>query len=193
MSDCYYYYGYDYGTPYCDYEYFEPYTPQDGYEPVSYSEVPPEDTPNPSPDVEYIFVTGIDLDVPQRRRTKDTGDTDADEVINERYPCGLGEDALTVCAVENLEARDTDYIVLAVQVVKPVQVQSEMWTSASSASRSMPTTTSRTTMSLRQPRNSTTSAARIAGTRPLARQPTAEAAGVRRHRRCPRPSSPRRA
>jgi hypothetical protein len=128
VSDCYYYYGYDYGSPYCDYEYFEPYTPQDGYEPVSYSEVPPQETPNPSPDVDSkISDDSVSISTfLYVRRTKDTGDTDADEVINERYACGLGEDALTLCAVDNLEARDTDYIVLGVQVVKPVEVQSDV-------------------------------------------------------------------
>lgn len=128
VSDCYYYYGYTYGYPYCDYEYFEPYTPQNGYEPVSYREVEPQVTPNPDPEIEpKLSDSSVSISTfIYMRRTSDTGKTPADEVINERYPCGLGEDALTVCAVENLRARDTDYFVIGVQVEKPVPVDSEI-------------------------------------------------------------------
>jgi hypothetical protein len=127
VSDCYYYYGYSYGDPYCEYEYLEPYTPANGYEPASYAEVEPSITPNPSPDVEpKLSDASVQIaNFIYLRRTEDTGSTDADDVINERYPCGLGVDALTLCAVENIKARDTDYIIIGVQVEKPVEKDSE--------------------------------------------------------------------
>jgi hypothetical protein len=128
VNDCYYYYGYSYGYPYCDYEYIEPYTPANGYEPASYAEVEPQITPNPSPDVEpKLSDESVQIaNFLYLRRTEDTGDTSADDVINERYPCGLGVDALTLCAVENIKARDTDYIIIGVQVEKPVEIDSEV-------------------------------------------------------------------
>lgn len=123
VSDCYYYYGYAYGYPYCDYDYFEPYTPQNGYRPVSYREVEAQVTPNPSPDVQAKLSdssVGISTFL-YVHRDDDTGETSADDVLNERYACGLGQEALTVCAVENLQARDTDYLLVAVQADRPVE------------------------------------------------------------------------
>jgi hypothetical protein len=127
-NDCYYYYGYEYGYPYCDYAYSEPYTPPNGYEPAAYHVVEPAVTPNPSPDVAAKLSDSSVLisKFLYLRRTSDTGDTPAADVLNEAYPCGQGEDALTLCAVENVRARDTDYVIIGVQVATPVPLDGEL-------------------------------------------------------------------
>jgi hypothetical protein len=126
IDPCYYHYGYYY--EFCDYEYLESFTPNYGYDPVVTQQLEPQQTPHPDPSLAsklsddsvslraYLYV----------RRTTDTGDTPADEILDGEYPCGLGDDRFTLCGAPTLRARDTDYIIVAGQAQSDVPVTDDV-------------------------------------------------------------------
>ena len=123
-NDCYdYYCGYD--CDYCDYYYYDPYYPYYGYFPIYYITVPPTQYAHPNLSLPERSAEAV-INVQNLFYVAKTGSATKSVLtpvdFEKHYPCGQGNDAVTVCADENAGSDANDRLMIMYKTEEPLPV-----------------------------------------------------------------------